>query len=89
MSVNWIAANPKLNVVNTANQQSMSDAEFEELIRWIVHVIHFTQACLPLFRFNSNLHINIYSRIQITLKKNLKSSFYSKDSFQPNRYETY
>ena len=49
MSVNWIAANPKLNVVNTANQQSMSDAEFEELIRWIIHVFHFIQANLPLF----------------------------------------
>jgi hypothetical protein len=39
MSVNWIATNPKSNVKNLANQISMSDHEFENLMRTIIHVI--------------------------------------------------
>ena len=41
MSVNWIATNPKSNVKNLANQVPISDYEFENLMRTIVHVSVF------------------------------------------------
>jgi hypothetical protein len=41
MSVEWIAKNPKPNVINYANQVSMHDSEFSELIKSIIHVFYF------------------------------------------------
>ena len=38
MSINWIATNPKSNVKNQVNQTPTCDAEFESLMRTIVHV---------------------------------------------------
>lgn len=38
MSINWIATNPRSNTKNKTNQISMSDAEFETLMRMIIHV---------------------------------------------------
>jgi len=39
MSVEWVAKNPKPNVINYANQISMRDSEFSELVKSIIHVI--------------------------------------------------
>lgn len=37
-NINWIATNPKANIKNEANQIPMSDGDFNELMRKIIHV---------------------------------------------------
>jgi hypothetical protein len=38
MSINWISTNPKPNIKNKANQTPASDADYENLMRAIIHV---------------------------------------------------
>lgn len=67
MSINWIATNPKQNVKNQANQASMPDSEFTQLMRIIIHVIFtfFFYNPKPTELINSLIDF----RTEITMKK--------------------
>ena len=38
MSISWIATNPKVNTRNQSLAVAMSDSEFADLMRLIIHV---------------------------------------------------